>query len=292
MNSRKIMITYTSVSIAAGLSLAIWRAILMYRYYDPYNNEFSKEAEPLLATLGYVTLGVILIMFTSYFFIRKETFERFSASSNQVSIFSSSLCGFIFAAVGILMIVYYAKAIFHATGGWFFQMSQIISFFSLFGAAAYFIFSASVGYCESKIKKALSFFPALWALFYLTTSYINPNYLFNDPNRIFCNISIAALLLFFLYETRNTVSSPQNPMRFALSLVAMVCVLVYAVPLFTLTAFWEISLTSASLFEAVECGAVFYIFAVLYTMITSVKKEPARLDETPSVNIAEQQKEI
>lgn len=289
MSKKKIMIAYMSLSIAAGLALAICRTVILYRYYDPYNGEFSREADLYIQLLGYGMLAVVLILFTSYFWIRREKFEQFSASSNQVSVFSSSLCGFIFAAVGILVLIYYAGTIFQTGGGWFFKAAQWISFFSLFGAAAYFIFSASVGYGESKIKKALSFFPALWALSYLAASYIHPDYLYNDPNRIFCNVSIAALLLFFLFETRNTVSSAQNPARFAFSLIAMVCVLVYMLPLFTLTAFWEISLTPESLFEAVECGAVFYIFAVLYTMISAIKKEPAPVIPTEASESGENQ---
>lgn len=275
------MIAYTAVSVAGGIALAVWRMILMYRYYDPYNGEFSKEAGTMLKVLGYVTLGAVILMFTSYFLLRKERFDRFSASTNQVSVFSSSLCGFVFVAVGILVVIYYAGSLFgHSGGGWFFKTAQVISFFSLFGAAAYFIFSASTGYCESKIKKGLSFFPALWALSYLSCSYINTNYIYNDPNRILCNVSLSALLLFFVFETRNTVSEPQNPMRFAFSLIAMVCVLTYMLPLFALTAFWEIPLTMESLFEAVECGAVFYIFAVLYTMISALKKKSTETDET------------
>lgn len=88
-----------------GIALAVWRMVLIYRYYDPYNGEFSRDADTMLKALGYVTLGVVLLMFTSYFFIRKESFERFSASSNQVSVFSSSLCGFVFVAVGILVVI-------------------------------------------------------------------------------------------------------------------------------------------------------------------------------------------
>lgn len=282
------MIAYTAVSIAAGIALAVWRMILIYQYYDPYNDEFSHDSDTMFKTLGYVMLGVVLLMLTSYFFLRKESFERFSPSANQVSVFSSSLCGFVFVAVGILVIVYYAGSVFgRSGGGWFFKAAQIISFFSLFGAAAYFIFSASTSYCESKIKKGLSFFPALWALSYLSCSYINANYIYNDPNRIFCNVSLSALLLFFLFETRNTVSVPQNPMRFAFSLVAMVCVLTYMIPLLFLTAFWEIPLTLESLFEAVECGAVIYIFAVLYTMISALKKKPAEADNAVSAEASE-----
>ena len=289
MSKKKIMIAYMSFSIAAGLALAICRIVLLYQFYDPYTGEFSKEAGSFIEILGYGMLIVLLIMFTSYFWLRKEKFERFSASSNQVSVFSSAFCGFIFVFVGICLVIYYAGTIFQASGGWFFKLAQIISFFSLFAAAAYFIFSASVGHGESVIKKSLSFFPALWALSYLVASYIHPDYLYNDPNRIFCNVSLIALLLFFLFETRNTVSSPQNPLRFAFSLIAMVCVLVYIIPLFTLTAFWEIPMTSESLFEAVECGAVFYIFAVLYTMILSIKKEAPSSKKAETAEISEEQ---
>lgn len=267
-------------SIVSGIALAVWRIVLLVRYYDPYNGGFAKAAEVQMRALGYVTLAVIILMAASYFFIRKTAFEPFSASSNQVSVFSSSLCGFVFLAVCILLLIYYTPAIFKANGSPFYKILQILSLIFLPFSAVYFIFSASVNRSESKVKKAFSFFPAIWALCYMAASYMNPAYQYTDPNRILCNISLAALLLFFLYETRNTVSKPQNPVRFAVSLVAMVCVLVYMLPLFTLTAFWEIPMTAETLFEAVECGVVFYIFSVLYTMVLSVKKEPAVADES------------
>lgn len=272
MKKRNLMIVYTVAATVSGIALSIWRTLILYRHYDPYNSEFSSDADRQLIILSYVALAVILLMLTSYFFLKREQFEIFSASSNQVSIFSSSLCGFIFAAAGILIAIYFGKNIFRPERqGWFFHLMILIAFFSLFAAAAYFIFSASVEHSRPGIKKALSFFPTLWALSYLSASYINADYLFNDPNRILCNVSLCALLIFFLFETKNTVSTPQNPARFAFSLVALICVLLYMLPTFVLTAFWEIPLTYTTLFEVIECGAVFYIFATLYTMILSLK---------------------
>ena len=283
LTQKKIMTAYLTAAAVAGIGLAVWRIAIMLRYYDPYNGEFSHSAGAELRTFGYVALGLVLLMATSYFFIRKSEFVPFSASSNQFSVFSSSLYGFVFAAVGIMLVIYYAKILFGAQSGTFFRVIQILSFLLLFVSAAYFIFSASVGRSESPAKKALSFCPALWALCYLVTSYINPDYNFNDPNRVLCNVSLAALALFLLYETRNTVARPQNPARFAISLVAAVCVLAYILPLFCLTAFWEVPMAPSTLFEAVECGAVFYIFAVLYTMTVSVKKaETAATEELPA----------
>ena len=48
-------------------------------------------------------------------------------------------------------------------------------------------------------------------------------------------------------------------------------------------------MTSESLFEAVECGAVFYIFAVLYTMILSIKKEAPSSKKAETAEISEEQ---
>jgi hypothetical protein len=78
-------------------------------------------------------------------------------------------------------------------------------------------------------------------------------------------------VLFFLFETRACATNRTDATRFVFSLIALVCTLVYILPIFILMAFWELSTGLDLLFEAVECGALFYIVAVLCSMIQAVK---------------------
>ncbi|MBQ8496035.1 MAG: hypothetical protein IJ489_01075 [Clostridia bacterium] len=271
MLTKKIMSAYFASSLLLGMGFAVWRMALMFRYYDPYNNEYSTDAKTSLQVFGYVLCFSLLAMATSYFFLRKHTFSEFSASSNQLSVFSSALLGFVFVAIGFLVLLYYAKELFSADTTPFFKGMRIVSFVLLFLSAIYFILSAAASRISLKAKKSCSFFPTLFALSLLIVSYINPAYNYTDPNHNLCNISICALLLFFLYETRSTVTGNSTPIRFVFSLVALICLLAYILPICILMAFWELSTGIDVLFEAVECGALFYIVAVLYSMIHAVK---------------------
>lgn len=280
MKTKKIMIAYLSSSIIIGLGIAIWRIALMYQYFDPYNNEYALDASIPLKSMGYTTLFGILLMATAFFFLKKTQFEEFSPSTNQVSVFSSSLQGFVFAAIGILMPFYYKEELFGKSEYPVFRTLRLISFFLLFAAAIYFICSASVGHFKPKIRKILSFFPALWALCYLIASYCDPAYNYSDPNHNLFNVSLCALLIFYLYETGFGLSKISGSVRFVASLIAMICVLAYIIPVFFLAAFWELSVQPDTLFGAVECGALFYIFAVLYSLIHALKEPSAVSEET------------
>ncbi len=277
MLTKKIMSAYFASSLVIGIVLAIWRIALMFQYYDPYNNEYAAQAKTPLQALGYIVALSLIVMATSYFFIRKKTFENFSAASNQLSVFSSALFGFVFLAVGCLLAFYYGKELFTPTSAVAFHYLRLIAFVLLFFSAIYFIINAT-SRCPEKTKKIFSFFPTLFAIVFLAASYINPNYNYTDPNHNLCNISVCALLLFFLYETRASATGKNTAIRFVFSLIALICTMVYIVPIFILMAFWELSTGSDLLFEAVECGALFYIVAVLYSMVQAVRTDnPASL---------------
>ncbi len=271
MFTKKIMSAYFASSILLGLGFAIWRIALMLQYYDPYNNEYSIDAKTALQTFGYVLLAALLAMATSYFFLRKQEFSPFSASTHQLSVFASALLGFIFVAIGFLILLYYSNELFGQNSSAFFKGLRIVSFILLFFSAAYFILSAAASRISQKAKTICAFFPTLFTLSLLIVSYINPDHHYTDFNHNLCNLSICALLLFFLHETRASVAGKSTPIRFVFSLVALVFLLAYILPIFVLMAFWELPTGIDVLFEAVECGAVFYIVSVLYSMIHAVK---------------------
>lgn len=276
MLTKKTMIAYLSSSAVIGITLAVWRIMLMLKYFDPYNNEYSADAKIPLQILGYTICISLVLMASAYFFIRKQSFASFSASESQASVFSSALLGFVFAAVAVLILIYYSGTLFTSGSHPFFKIIRILSFLLLLFSAVYFIANAADSRVPAKTKQILSFFPTLWALSFLVASYINPAYNYTDPNHNLCNISIAALLLFFLFETRTAVTGKSTPARFIFSLIALICTMVYILPIFVLMAFWELSTGLDVLFEAVECGAIFYIFSVMRAMIVAVKpKETA-----------------
>ena len=270
MKKKYILSAYLITAIILGLVLAIWRTILILNHYDPYLNEFAYDATGKLSTLGYATFATLLLMASAFLFFRKTTVSSFEASAAQTTVFTSSFLGFVFFAIAIMLLIYHKDAIFEQTPHFFFRGLHVISLFLMFPAAGYFLLNASAEPNGTKAKRALSFFPAAFGLSYLICSYANPQYNYNDPNRLFCNVSLVALLLFLLFETRRNVSKPLTASQFVFGLFAVVSILVYIVPTALLTSFWEIDLTISTIFELIEIGAVAYIISMMAMMIKSL----------------------
>lgn len=271
MLRKKVMIFYFISSLLIGIAIAAGRTAIIYQHYEFYHNEYMQDAKEPLQMLGYALIIAMIFAASAFFFIRKEKFSEVAASGSQVSIFASALLGFVFIALGILILVYYRDALFSKNSSSAFFVFQIVSYVLLFFSGFYFIINAAVQ--TPKRKAIFSFFPTLWALAFLITSYINPIYNYTDSNHNFGYVSFSALLIFFLFETKAAVTGKSTPIRFVLSLIALITSVSYILPIFILTAFWEYPLSIQVLFEAVECGAVFYIFSVLYSMIKAWKPQ-------------------
>ncbi len=287
MKKKYILSAYLIGAIVLGLILAIWRTVLILNDYDPYLMEFSYAAKEKINILGYATFAVLLLMASAFLVFRKTTIVPFEASAAQSTVFTSSFSGFIFFAIALLLLIYCKDAVFADTAHFFFRGLQVISLFLMFPAAGYFLLNASAEPNGTKAKRALSFFPTLWALFYLICSYANPMYNYSDPNRLFCNVSLIALLWFYLFETRKNVSKPILSAQFVFGLFAIVSIFVYIVPTALLTSFWEMDLAVSTIFEAAEIGAVAYVISMMVMMIKNL--EPVQ--EAPAPAEAAEEKE-
>ncbi len=280
MKTKKIMAGYLIFAILAGIGLSVWRTVLLYRYFDPYNNEYMLHAREPLRALGYVMLACTVIALTAFIFVRKREFSMFTSSANQFSVFASSLLGFLFAASGILTLLYYPDKIFASEGTVFFRILLLAAFVSLFFSAIYFILSASTRYDGTKIKKAFSFFPTLFSVTYLSAAYLSPDFLFSNSNDILRNVSLAALVFFFIQETRSSVYDGIDPARFPIAVAALICVITYELPNLIVTAFWEVELTYMTMFELVECGIIIYLISCARSMIKSLKPQEKTKENT------------
>ncbi len=282
LKTKKIMIGYLVFAILSGLLLAIWRTVLLYRYFDPYNDAFSQNAKDAISSLGYAIFACIVLAFTSLAFLQKREYKPFTASAGHFSVFASSLLGCIFAASGILSLVYYTTDFFGSEGHISYRLLLLISLLALFFSAIYFILSASTRYDGTKIKMIFSFFPALFSAAYLSAAYLSPSFVFSDSNDLLRNVSLAAMLFFFLQEARTAVYGRSDSMRFAYSVVMLVAVLAYNLPTLIVTAFWEMKFSYMTMFELVQCGAVIYGTAVAVSMIASL--EPKKDTAIPAVS--------
>ncbi len=287
MKTKKIMLGYLIFSLLAGVGLAVWRTVLLYRYFDPYTNRFPLDAGESLDTFGYAMLACLILAATSAAFLYGKECKPFTASSNHVSVFASSLLGCIFAAAGTLALIYYAQEIFSEQGLVFQRLLLILTLVSIFFSALCFILGASSRYDGTTLKKALSFFPALFSVSYLGAAYLSPDFLFSDSNDILRNVAIASLVFFFIQETRTCFYNKTDNIRFPFTLAMLICLFAYALPTFIVTAFWEMEMTYMTMFDLVECGVLIYGVAVAVSMITTVQKKEPKPEEKNEEQSAE-----
>ncbi len=280
MKTKKIMTAYLVFAILCGIGLAVWRTVLIYRYFDPYNNEYTLAAREPLQMLGYSVLAAVLIALTAGIFLYKREFAPFTVSATHYSVFASSLTGFLFGAAGLLSVIYYSSDIFTKDGTAIFRILLMASFFLLFLSAVYFIISASARYDGTTVQKAFAFFPTVFVTVYLGASYLSPDFVFSNMNDILRNVSLAALVFYFIQETRANFYGKSEPSRFVYALVALICVITYEVPNLIVTAFWEMELTHMTMFELVENGIILYLIACACAMISHIK--PTEKKQAPT----------
>ena len=285
MSKQTFLFGYFIASIAAGIGFAVWRTILMVRYYDPYMNEYALEAHPSLQVFGYVLFFALLFIATaSFFFIRIRPLEamyeftEFSAANHQSTTFTSSLLGFLFLAIFVFLCLSLQTMLLPTAYG-IFRYAQLAAFVLIFFAAAYFLVNAAGSQRFANAKKVLAFAPPLWGIIFLIASYTNPDYLFKDFNHTLCNISLCALTFFFLYEAKSSIFGKPNGAYVIFALLSIVSSMAYIVPNFVLLAYWELSSELNFIFEAAELGAVVYTAAVAFHLIRSYKPVELELSE-------------
>ncbi len=272
MKTKKIMLGYLLFSIAAGLGLAVWRTVLLYRHFDPYAESFPNAASDSLETFGYVMLFCILASVTVMLFLHRKESNAFWTSANDLSIFAGSLLGCIFIAAGTLALIYYTKEMFPENGNPIYRFLIIAALISLYLSAIYFFLSVSSAYTNTKLRKILSFFPAVFSVCYLCAAYLSPDFVFSDHNDILRNTSIASFAFFFIYEAKTSVYGKTDAFRFMYILIMLICVLTYTIPMLIVTAFWETDVTYMTMFDLVGCIIPIYAVTVAIAMISSVKE--------------------
>lgn len=278
MRIKKFLFGYFALALLSGIALAVWRTVLMVRYYDPYSNEYALEANGQLRAIGFMLFFIFVILATSAIFMMKYEFTEFSASDYQSSVFTSALLGFVFLAVGVFISLY-LEIILDKVQFPLFRYAQIASYALLFLCAVYFILNATADSKLAVIKKGMSFLPPLWGVAFLLASYTDPTYNYKDFNHTLCNVAICALTLFFLYETKMIVVKKATVAYFVFSLISITASIVYMIPTFILLAYWELSSNLNHLFEAVLLGAIFYTCTCARNLCKNVKSREKDVPE-------------
>ncbi len=283
MKIKKLLYGYLIFSLMSGLGLAVWRTILLYRYYDPYNDKFSLDAEMPLATFGYVMAICVALALTSAIVLYKREWEPFSTSAHQFSVFSSSLCGFLCFASGVLALVYYGKDAFTSGGNPFYRAFLIVALVALLPSALYFLMNSSAKYDGRRLRTVLSVFPMLFATAFLGAAYLAPDFVFSDSNDLLRNVALCGMVLFWSHEGRTAVYGKSFPARFVFAQTLIIAVLAYHLPSLIVTAFWEMELSYMTMMELTLCGALIHAVSTSRAMIIHLAPKVIATNEEATI---------
>ena len=242
----------------------------MVRYYDPYNNEYAHQADASLQSLGLTFAAILVILATSAIILKHFEFGKFSASEDQFSVFTSSLLGFVFLAVGIF-VIFCMDQIMEGHIHSFYRFAQTATHALIFVCAVYFVLNAAGNARFENVRKKISIVIPVWGVAFLMSSYLNPPDNYGDYNRKLCLVAVSALILFFLYEAEMALKGKASTAYFVFSLFSLVASMVYMIPNFVLMAYWELSTDVNRIFEATLLGTIFYTCACLRNLCLSVK---------------------
>ena len=282
MRIKKYLLGYFLVAFLSGIALAVWRTVVMVRYYDPYNNEYALEASGQLQAIGFTLFFVFVILATSALVLKNFEFKPFAVSEHQSSVFTSALLGFVFLAIGIFVSLY-LNVISANREAPLFRYTQLLSYILLFFCAAYFLLNAAGRSRSESLRKMLSLCPPVWGIAFLAASYLNPAYNYKDFNHTLCNVALCALTVFFFYDVKASALGKETLAHFVFALISLSASMVYMIPTFVLLAYWELSSDLNHLFEAVLLGSIFYACTCVHILCKNVKlrEKPAPKNALP-----------
>lgn len=280
-NKKKILLTYMAAALIAGFSLAVYRTILIQQNYDPYGASFEHGTASLFRAYEYSLIVISLILATSVFFMKKCRVQLFSARYSTTSVLVCAICGFIFAAIAILLIANYRHVIFTVYSAIpLHNVLYVCALICLFPIALYFIGCASTGMRSSGIKAYLSLSLPLFCAFYIGASYFDPDYIFYDFNRITGQLAFISMMIFMLSEANLATGHMAYGLYFASALACIVCVCAHTVPLLILVSFWEMDLTVAITTEFASIGALIYAITSAFNSIRTLEEaKPVTADK-------------
>ncbi|MGN1095648.1 MAG: hypothetical protein ACI4QR_04600, partial [Eubacteriales bacterium] len=81
-----VLALYTVAAIASGIALAVWRTVLIKRYYDPYHGSFEQGSGNIFKTYEYAVIAVCLVFLSALIFTRRISFRKPSACVSTGSV--------------------------------------------------------------------------------------------------------------------------------------------------------------------------------------------------------------
>lgn len=210
---------------------AVAQSVVMLRVYDAQKGVYA-TGTPLGSLVGWGIFLFSLILIVWGFVLGKQK-KGILAEMEVCSVPEA-----FFAAAGGVMMAAVAVASFldilqsqRMSSGVMLLMLLLLILLSVF-PAVYMILSAITHLRQNTLLIGTGFFPVLWAAVCLMRTYFDRTSAINDPLKIFTQVSLAAVMLYFLMELRIRVGKGHTGAYLAASSVASLLCLATSISVF------------------------------------------------------------
>ncbi|MBE6658030.1 MAG: hypothetical protein E7604_06245 [Ruminococcaceae bacterium] len=272
--TRKQILGYTAFSAAAGLLLAIVRAVVSMVYLEP-GVEMYAHGTPLPAIMhGIILLCGIAVCTSAFRPLCSNSAAKELSPASQFTLFASMFCGFLLLAYDLYLIYDVASAGWDAIGpligrppsGTVTMASAVFTLcLMIFAvpAAIYFLKAA-----QGVIKPSHPFFATMtvvWFVLFALHAYFDAAIAFNSPTKVLRILTVLTFAIYAIHETRRTLDIPMPRIYFPSAFLAIFLGLTHALSDAVLLGSGKIILQEGYLGIAVELAYVLYILSrVLY----------------------------
>ncbi len=275
---KAVLKVYAFLALAAGLGLAICRTVLLKNYYDPYKFTFEPGSGGTFRIFEYIVIFLSLLALTSIFFSKNMRFQIFSSRSSATSVAICTVCALLFLTIATVLMLFYDVLLVFDAPNLALAFLRLLAFFSMISVSGYFLSCSAENASIKRIgknrsKATLSLSLPLFALFYLTYLYFDTTLMYHDTNRIMGQVAFISVLAFFLAEANIATGHKAYSWHFATSLVCIICVSAYILPILFLVAFWEMKVTEAFLTDFALIGVLLYAIFSAFCAARTMERE-------------------
>jgi len=172
------------------------------------------QSNPIGPIVGWCLFAFVLLLAGFALLLPKESDVTPVPPCGNGLAFLSAMSGGIAICASLFMLLDVMK-----TTGPIKTLSLLLVILSL-PAGYYLIRSATTRKTEDKLLTILGFFPVLWLAVCLIRIYFDRTSAINDPVQLLLQLSLAAIMLYFLTELRSRVGKPDYRLRLAAGGVA------------------------------------------------------------------------
>lgn len=239
---------------------------LLGSYIEP-QTELYIAGTALPTVLNSVLALCVLILASAFVIFRNEGIEPTHGDS-KLSVFASALCGFFFiacAAIEIYDILSGPK-----DPNLIKSAFLTASVFLAFPSALYFFKNAAGEKKAPLLHQFLSLFPILWCISYLICTYFDTEKTMNSPIRIFEQLMLLCIMIFFLSETKLYNSQKgYSALYISFSLITVLMVSAVAIPNVALVLGGARALETSLVYSFLHLGIMLYALSKIICQIKS-----------------------